>query len=272
MKKPGKKNLIIIISVTILVMIVAAFSLRSGTSPVSKAVGTVLSPVQKVVAVSVNSVKDFFGSIFSSAKNAEENEKLKETVLALESDVRMLEGYKTENERLRTMLELENNRTEFKSVGANVIARDSSEFHDTITIDKGTKHGVREGSVVTVPEGLVGVVSEAGYNFSKVKTVYDSQSSVGAICLRSGDMGIVEATGSLMGGGECRMNYIDKSAKTVVGDMIETSGTGGIYPRGILIGKVTEIKEDDRNLTLTAKIEASVNINNIDTVLVSVQE
>ncbi len=269
MKKPGKKNIIIIICVTVVILVLAAFSLKSGDSPVSSAVGTVVSPVQKGVAVAVNSAKGFFGNIFSSGKNAEENKTLKETVLSLESDIRMLEGYKTENERLRALLELDNSRTDFKSVGANVIARDSSEFHDTITIDKGNMHGIKKGAVVTVPEGLVGVVYEVGYNFSKVRTIYDSQSAISAICLRSGDMGIIEATGSLSSGGECNMNYIDKSAKTVVGDMIETSGTGGVYPRGILIGKVTEIKEDNRNLTLTATIEVGVNINNIDVVLVS---
>ncbi len=269
MKKPGKKNIIIITSVTLVILIVVALSMRNGSSPVSKAVGTVVSPIQKGAAVAVNSVKNFFSDIFLSGERAEENEKLKESILSLEADIRMLEGYKTENERLRAMLELNDSRTEFESIGANVIARDSSEFHDTITVDKGTKDGVKEGSVVTVPEGLVGVVSEAGYNYSKVKTIYDSQSSVGAICLRSGDMGIVEATGSLSGGGKCVMNSIDKSAKTVVGDIIETSGTGGIFPRGIMIGKVTQIKEDNRNLTLTAIIETSVNINNIDVVMVS---
>ena len=269
MKKPGKKNIIIIICVTLVILVLAAISLKSGNSPVSKAVGTVVSPAQKGVAVAVNSVKDFFGNIFSSGKNAEERKKLQETVLALESDIRMLEGYKTENERLRALLELDNSRTEFKSVGANVIARDSSEFHDTITIDKGNMHGIKKGAVVTVPEGLVGVVYEVGYNFSKVKTIYDSQSAISAVCPRSGDMGIVEATGSLSSGGKCNMNYIDKSAKSVVGDMIETSGTGGVYPEGILVGKVTEIKKDNRNLTLTATIEVSVNINNIDVVLVS---
>lgn len=269
MKKPGKKNIIIIASVTVVILVLAAFSLKSGDSPVSKAVGTVVSPVQKCVAVAANSVKDFFGNIVTSGKNAAENAKLNEKILSLESDIRMLEGYKTENERLKALLELDESRSDFKSVGANVIARDSSEFHDTITIDKGSKHGISEGAVVTVPEGLVGVVSEVGYNYSKVKTIYDSQSAISAICLRSGDMGIIEATGSLSSGGECNMNYIDKTAKTVVGDMIETSGTGGVYPGGILIGKVTEIKEDNRNLTLTATIDVSVNINNINVVLVS---
>lgn len=269
MKKNGKRNISIIACITVVVLIITAISIKTGNSAVSNVVGTVISPFQKGGAVVVNSVGNFFGNIFSSGKNAEENKKLKEENLELEAQIRMLEGYKTENEQLRAMIDLNDNRTEFKSVGANVIARDSSEFHSIITIDKGSKEGIKENAVVTVPEGLVGFVYEVGYNYSKVKTVYDSECSVSAICLRSGDMGIIEATAENALSGVCSMNYIDKSAKTVVGDMIETSGTGGVFPRGILIGKVTEIKEDGRNLTLSATVETSVNINNIDKVLVS---
>lgn len=269
MKKNGKKNIIIIACITAAVLIITAVSIKTGNSAVSNVVGTIISPFQKGGAVAFNSTGNFFGNLFSSGKNARENEKLIEENLSLQTQIRMLEGYKTENERLREMIDLNDNRTEFKSVGANIIARDSSEFHNIITIDKGSKDKIKKNAVVTVPEGLVGFVYEVGYNYSKVKTVYDSECSVSAICLRSGDMGIIETGAQNALTGVCSMNYIDKSAKTVVGDMIETSGTGGIFPRGILIGKVTEIKEDGRNLTLSATVEMSVNINNIDKVLVS---
>lgn len=269
MKKNGKRNIIIIACITAVVLMITAISIKTGNSAVSNVAGTIISPFQKCGAVAVNSTGNFFGNLFSSGKNARENEKLKEENLSLQAQIRMLEGYKTENERLREMIDLNDNRTEFKSVGANIIARDSSEFHNIITIDKGSKDGIKKNAVVTVPEGLVGFVFEVGYNYSKVKTIYDSECSVSAICLRSGDMGIIEAGAQNALSGVCSMNYIDKSAKTVVGDMIETSGTGGIFPRGILIGKVTEIKEDGRNLTLSAMVETSVNISNIDKVLVS---
>ena len=269
MKKNGKRNIIIIACITAVVLIITAVSIKTGNSAVSNIAGTIISPFQKGGAVVVNSTGNFFGNLFSSGKNARENEKLKEENLSLQAQIRMLEGYKTENERLRQMIDLNDNRAEFKSVGANIIARDSSEFHNIITIDKGSKDGIKKNAVVTVPEGLVGFVFEVGYNYSKVKTIYDSECSVSAICLRSGDMGIIEAGAQNALSGVCSMNYIDKSAKTVVGDMIETSGTGGIFPRGILIGKVTEIKEDGRNLTLSATVETSVNISNIDKVLVS---
>ena len=218
----------------------------------------------------VNGAKNALINVINSGKNARENNELKERILSLESELRMVEGYKTENERLKALLELGSNNEVYKSTAANVIGRDSDNLHSTIVIDKGSGHGIRKNSVVTVKEGLVGVVYEVGLNYSKVRTVFDGESNIAAICLRSGDMGIVENSEALSSGGQCSMNYIDKAAKIVVGDMIETSGTGGIFPKGILIGKVTQIKEDSRNLTLSATISASVNINNIDVVLVSV--
>lgn len=269
MKKPGKKNLIVIISATVVVLAIAAFAFVSGNNVVSNFIGTVSSPVQKVVSVVINSTGNFFSNIVDSGKNAKENKKLTEKVLTLESQIRMLEGYKTENESLRALIELKDSRTELSLTGANVIGRDNSEFHNVITIDKGSMDGIKKNAVVLVAEGLVGEVYEVGTNYAKVKTVFDSECAVSAVCLRSGDMGIVEATSA---DGICVMNYIDKSAKIVVGDMIETSGTGGTYPKGILIGKVTEISEDNRNLTLSATIETGINLNNISVVLVSRSE
>lgn len=270
MKKFTKKHIVIFASVTVLLASVAVFSLKSGNNAVSNAAGTVFSPVQSGAAYVLNGTKKVFSNIAMSSKNAEENKKLREEKAALESQMRMLEGYKTENEKLRKLLELKESRTEYKSTAANVIGKSTDEIHSTITIDKGTRDNIKKNAVVTVSEGLVGVVKEVGYNYSKVKTVFDSESAVSAVCLRSGDMGICESSKNATDG-YCVMNYIDKSAKTVVGDLIETSGTGGIFPRGILIGKITQIKEDSRSLTLSATIETAVKINSLDTVLVSIE-
>lgn len=269
MKKFTKKHIIIYSVLTVLILSVAGFSLKTGNSTASNIFGTVISPVQSGISVAVKSVKNFAVNIFLSGKNAKENKQLREEIAVLNGQLRMVEGYKTENERLRKLLELEETRTHFKSTAANVIGKDTDELHSTITIDKGSKHGIKKNAVVTVSEGLVGTVIEVGYNYSKVKTIFDAESAVSAMCTRSGDMGIVESL-KASSGGNCIMNYIDKSAKTVVGDMIETSGTGGVFPRGILIGKITEIKEDSRSLTLSARIETAVNLNFLDTVLVSV--
>lgn len=268
MKKFTKKHIIIFSCVTLVTLCLAAFSFKTGNSTVSNAVGTVVTPAQSVTSMAANSTGDFFKNLALSGKNAKENEQLKKEIALLNDQLRMLEGYKVENERLRSFIELKETRTDFEAIGANVIGKKTDDIHSVITLDKGTKDGVSENSVVLVPEGLVGIVFEVGYNYCKVKTIFDAETSISAICLRSGDMGIVESSGSASNSGKCTMNYIDRSAKTVVGDVIETSGTGGIFPRGIRIGKISEIKEDSRNLTLTAVIETDVNIYKLDSVLI----
>ncbi len=269
MKKFTKKHIIIFSVITVVVLCVAAFSFKTGNSAISNAVGTVFSPVQGIVSRATNATGDFFKNIATAGKTAKENKKMKAEIASLKDQLRMLEGYKSENDRLRALVDLKETRTDFETVGANVIGRKTDEFSSVITLDKGTRDGIRVNDVVFVPEGLVGVVFESNYNFCKVKTIFDTETSVSAICLRSGDMGIVEPIGSAENNGKCNMNYIDRSAKTVVGDVIDTSGTGGIFPRGIRIGKITEIKEDSRNLTLTAVIETDVDIYRLDSVLVT---
>ena len=265
-----KKHIIILSCVTLVILIFSAVSLKIGNNPAANAVGTVFSPVQKWVSRAYNATGNFIGNIVDSRENARENKKLKEENLELKDQMRMLESYKSENGELRRLIELQESRTDFKSTTANVIGKNLSDSGSVITIDKGIKDGIVKNAAVLVPDGLVGVVFEAGYNYAKVKTIFDSESSVSSICLRSGDMGIVEPVGYLSADEKCSMNYIDRSAKTVVGDIIETSGTGGIYPRGIKIGKITEIKEDSRNLTLSAVLETDVKIKNLDKVLVTV--
>lgn len=267
MKFLKNKYVIILISFTLIISLIMAVSYKTGNSTVSGVFATVLSPAQKGAAVIIDGVKKAGVNVVNSGKNAKENKKLKNRISELEDELRMIEGYKTENERLRRLLEFADNSQNIEYTAAHVIGRTENEFTSSLTIDKGTGDGIKKESIVAVPEGLVGVVYEVGLNYAKVKTIYDAQSSVAAVCVRSSDMGIVEGNSSK--NKLCEMNYIEKDAKIVVGDVIETSGTGGIFPRGIYIGKVSEIKEDERSLSLTAAVETEVRLSNIDTVLVS---
>ncbi len=270
MKKFFTKKVILLLSLTLIVALISFISVKTGTSAVSNTVGVVIAPVQKVFASGIRVIKNAGENILNSSKNAKENEKLNKKVLSLQDEIRMLEGYKTENERLHELLELKNASEEITYTAANIIGKSSSDINSLLTIDKGSKDGVRKNSIVKVPEGLVGVVSEVSLNYAKVKTIFDAESSVSAICARSSDMGIVEGKLGASGKNTCVMNYIDTDSKIVVGDSIETTSAGGIFPSGIFIGKVKSIKTDERNLSLNAVIEAGAKISNIDKVMVSI--
>ena len=178
------------------------------------------------------------------------------------------ENYKKENEQLRKLLELKDTYPSKKTVAANVVTMDIGNAGHTLTIDKGTAHGIRKNSIALTYDGLVGVVCEAGRNYSKIRTITDAASSISGMCVRCGEIGIVQGKNTVNSRNKCSVNYLDKESKIVVGDIIETSGVGGICPKGILIGTVIKTNEDKRNLTASAQIKTSVDLSSITTVLV----
>ncbi len=235
------------------------------------AVGTVITPIQDAFS-SFGAVGEFFDRIAHAGQYRAENDELKAEVARLRQESINIEAYRGENERLRALLDMKDLREGPEYTGANVISRDGGDWYETLVIDKGTLSGVQVNSVVVVPDGLVGSVVEAGPDYAKVKAVTDVESSVGAICGRTNDLGLAEGKSGLTPAGKCALNYLDKNAKIIEGDVIETSGTGGIFPRGIVIGRVTRISEAGDGLTLDCEIETAVNPKKVTEVLVSVKE
>ena len=109
---------------------------------------------------------------------------------------------------------------------------------------------------------------ESGATYAKAQSILDSRSSVPAMSLRTGDLGVVKGDYTLMNQGLCKMEYIDAEAEIAVGDEIVTSHLSDIYPTGLTIGKVKEIKADTNGLTKYAIIEPAVDMKHLDTLLV----
>lgn len=271
MKKIPKKLWIIILILTGAVLGIMAAGAVTGSNAANALAGSLIAPLHKAVS-SFGVVGDFADSIVNSGKYKGENEALKERIASLEQATINIDTYKNENERLRALLEMKDMRTELKYEGANVISRESGDWYDTLVIDKGSLDGVRVNSVAVVPEGLVGSVYEVGADYAKIKTVNDVESSVGAVCGRTNDMGIAEGKSGLTPQGKCSLNYLDKNARIVAGDSIETSGTGGIFPKGLLIGAVTEVKDSGDGLTVSCEIETAVDFGRITELLISVKD
>ena len=269
MNKIAKKLWVVLLIVTGIVLGIMAASAVTGNDAVNSVVGAFVTPIHRV-ASSFGAVGDFFDSIVNSGKYKGENEALRERIASLEQETINIDTYISENERLRALLDMKDLRDEAEYAGANVISRDSGDWYETIVIDRGSAGGVELNSVVIVPDGLVGSVVEVGIDYAKVKTINDVESSVGAVCGRTNDMGLVEGKSGLTPQGKCSLNYLDKNARIVVGDNIETSGTGGIFPKGLRIGKVTEVVTSADGLTLSCEIENAVDISSVTEVLVSI--
>ncbi|MBQ4518242.1 MAG: rod shape-determining protein MreC [Clostridia bacterium] len=268
MEKRRKMPVVIaIITVVILVFMALSFALPDSSS--GNILGTILSPVQKFFSGIGNGVGGFFNFVGDMKDFQQENLELKDQVDELSRQVRELEGYKEENERLRSLLELKSNSQDQDMVGASVIAKDPGNWFYTFTVDKGSNDGILVDDAVVSGQGLVGRVMEVGHNWSKVITIIDADSSVGASINRTQSLAIVDGDLSLADSDQCMMNFITNDSSTVVvGDTVVTSGLGGVYPAGLLIGTVSEIKSDSMGYSQHAIIETAVDFERIREVMI----
>jgi len=173
-----------------------------------------------------------------------------------------------ENEFLSSFLGIKEEHVDFLFEDATVVGRESTNYRTVYTLSKGTLHGIEVNMPIITDDGLVGHITEVGSTWSKAVLITETASAVGAFVERSGVLGVVEGTYELRSDGICRMVYIEPDADIRVGDKVFTSGIGEVYPRGMLIGKVSQISIDENTRTLTAIIEPSADLDSISKLMI----
>ena len=238
----------------------AAYTGAAGQdSPVSAAVGTVLSPLQKGVSVVTNKVGHLVDHFQNYDEMEAENKQLREKVAELEQQLRDAQVALDENERLRVLTGLVEANPTFHYDMAEVIARSPGQWATTISIDKGSLAGVSENDLVVTAEGMVGYVSMVAPTYSKVTTVLDTNMHAGALVTRTRESGIAQGDYELMGSGMLRLSYLGKDSDVVIGDTVQTSGEGGIFPKGIMIGTVERVMIEENGMDNYAVIRPFVD-------------
>ncbi|MBR5535100.1 MAG: rod shape-determining protein MreC [Clostridia bacterium] len=270
MRKFSKNFYIRLAVISALVLIVMAVStLSDGRADiVTNVANMVIQPATKGVSFVYDKLSGVVDSFVRAGSYAEENELLKARIAILENDYSDIEAYKAENERLLSLLNMKSSMPQLNLQGASVISIEADNWYNVITIDKGSGMGVKVNDVVLTAQGLVGTVYEVGTTWAKVREIVDMSSSISVVCGRTGDRGVLEGDFRLAQRGRCKLNYLPKNSKVVIGDRIEISDTGSIYPQGVYVGKIVEIYDDDDGLTLTAIVESEVNFNSLSEVLV----
>lgn len=196
----------------------------------------------------------------------QENEQLKEENENLSEKLRELEIIKAENNTLREYANLVDQYAEYTAIPAYIIEKDISNLSDTMVINVGTANGIKENMPVIAAEGLVGYVISVTENSAKVQPIINSASSTSGIISTTRDNVIIK---SILGSNSTlKVTYIESEANIIEGDTIETSGIGGIYPKGILIGTVKEVINTKNITNRYAIIETAVNFSKLATVLV----
>ncbi len=238
----------------------AAYTGAAGQdSPVSAAVGTVLSPLQKGVSFVTGKVGHLVDHFQNYDEMEAENKELREKVAQLEQQVRDAQVAVDENERLRVLTGLVEANPTFHYDMAEVIARSPGQWATTISIDKGSLDGVAENDLVVTAEGMAGYVSMVAPTYSKVTTVLDTNMHAGALVTRTRESGIAQGDYELMGSGMLRMSYLGKDSDVVIGDTVQTSGEGGIFPKGVMIGTVERVMIEENGMDNYAVIRPFVD-------------
>ncbi len=264
-----KKNGIIgiIITVILLICIVVVSNIKvNNLSYIQSIFNFFVMPVQNGLTYLKNGISKN-NSFFTDINNLkEENQKLKEENSKLEQALREFEIVKSENATLKEYVNLKDKYTEYTTIPAYVINKDTSNYNRTIIINVGSKDGIEVNMPVISDKGLVGHVISVTASTAKIQTIVDTSSSISCILTSSRDT--IIARGTLEGGTLLRATYIPTEATIMQGDTIETSGLGGIYPKGILVGTVDKV-ENTKNVTdRYAIINTAVNFEKIETVLV----
>ncbi len=249
-----------------LVLIIFTWENRTEVSAVEKSVSYVVVPIQKGVNVFGDWVIDKINFVKNINSLEEMNSDLAREVDKLRYENKNLQQDKAELERLRNLYELDKKYPSYPKIGASIINKDPSNWYNVFVIDKGTNDGLKVDMVVIAGNGLVGHIFEVGPGYAKVITIIDDSSRVSAKIFRTSDTCIVQ--GEKEYAGYNKVEFIDESAKIIVGDEIVTSHLSDVYPPGILIGTIREINENPNLLNKSAVIEPAVDFKHLEEVLV----
>ena len=250
MKDFFKSNSVRIFLSTVFILIVlSVFTNSINQNLLSSTVNSVTYPLSKVTAAATSDEDMSYSELLS------EYEKLKEENAQLRSQLINYYDTLTENTRLWKFYDLKKEHPEYSLVPSVVLRRDANNEFYSFTLDKGTTSDIAVGDPVVSDNGLIGWVSETDLNTCKVVTILSPQTSVGATDNKSNDMGIVTGSALYCDDNLTTFTKLSASHKVKTGDIITSTGVSGIYPKGLIIGEVTDVCYDTYNSTYYAVVK-----------------
>lgn len=266
-----RHGLWILFATAVIAVALALLSVFSTTSsPLVNLAQTVAAPFRTAYTAAAVWVRDKQNYYEDTTALKAENEALKKQIAEMEAEVRQAQSDSEENARLRRLLNLREQRRNLSDLeAATITEHSSSNWTSYLTLNRGTDHGVEKNDCVMTEAGyLVGVVSEVGTNWCTVLNMIDTDTSMGAQVFRTGDIGVAEGNFALMSRGRLRLDYLPAGAQLLNGDLVVTSGLGGYYPSGLVLGVVEEVQADDSGATSYAVLRPSADFDALTQVFI----
>lgn len=256
-----------------LCIVMFAFLLRAtmtmgASTVVEQIVGTITAPVQSLTSGLSGSITGFLDQFLRASEISQENEQLREENRKLIEQMVDYENYKHENESLKEQLGIQEENPQWETMTASVIGRDPSDQFYSFTIDKGTLDGVSYQDPVITADGLVGIVSEVGPVFAKVTTILDVRLNVACQDVRTQDVATISGDIEMAQQGKCKMSLIPRESGIAKGDIVQTAGTSGLYPQGIVVGRVSDVGFEPQGTMMYAVVEPANDIKSIKDVVI----
>ena len=256
-----------------ILVLLLAFFLRAlytgGLMPMASDLGGVIAaPISEFFTGIGNSIHDWLEPLFNARGLQKENEALRQQVDELTDKLVNFDELKNQNDLYREFLEISDSNTDYSLEPATVIARTADDRYASFVINVGSFHGIKAGMPVITDYGLVGIVSQVSYSYCKVYSLLDPSVSIGVLDSATRDTGVLSGDTVLSDSGFSRLGYISKDSTMAAGDVLITSGYGGVIPQGLVIGTVEKVTQDSSGLTLTAEVRPAASPESVRRVFV----
>ncbi|OQB55065.1 MAG: Cell shape-determining protein MreC [Deltaproteobacteria bacterium ADurb.Bin151] len=250
-------------------LILLSYNLRydTGTSVLKRIVMEAAEPVQKMFSASVEAVENAWRRYIHLVGLEEENRKLNKTINALQEELNLYKEGNLEAQRLKKLLSLQDTYPH-RFIASRVIGKELSMISKTLWIDKGEKDGLVSGMPVLVSTGLIGRLTDVTWHSSKVLLLVDENSNVDVLIQRTRVQGIARGAGSR----GCVLRYVPKIQDVKAGDVVVTSGLSNLFPKGLLVGKVSYVNRVDAGLFSKIYVAPFADLASVEEVMVLAAE
>lgn len=272
----GNTKKIIALAVLIIIMLTAINHTKFGKvnmSPIESALKDIVVPVQGLVMNVGHRLRGLVSFPLRIVNMSEENQLMKDKITKLEGQLRQFEEMKSENDRFQVLLDFKSNTAPmmgYNLATASVVGHDISNWFGILTLNKGSAHGLNTNMVVVNDQGLIGRIISITEHTADVLLVTDPRSGVAALIQENRATGLLEGVANAPG--YLKMVHIPLDSDLHPGQVVISSGFGSLYPKGIPIGRITDIEPDPSGLFLSALVTPFVDINKLEEVMIITEQ
>lgn len=260
----------VLTAVAVILIAVAVFAAvsDSASSPVTRAVSVITAPLQRAASYLSSKADSFTGGFVSSESYRKRVEELESQVAQYRAELVDYENAKKQLESYEQFLDVREQNPDYQWVYCKVIGRDSADIFSSFTLNKGSADGIKVNDAVIYSTYLIGVVTEVNPTSCVVRTVTDPSVNIAAYEIRTGEVGYVSASSDLSLKGRCALSGLDKNTAVSKGGIVCTSGTGGIFPKDLIIGTVDAVEQSKTDISANAVLEPAANSKDISSCFV----